>query len=386
MHMDPALPRLVGVIVAILLTGLVSRRLRQPHVVTYLLVGVLIGPQLLGLLEDQATITRLGEAGVIVLLFFLGMEVSIHRLLSGWRVAVIGTLFQILGSVGLVWGLGAWLGWDLPRILLVGFAISLSSTAVVVALLRRSGDLDTEVGRDAVGILIVQDVALAPMLVVLGLMQGEAPSPGRLALQGTGAVLVAVFVVFVLRRERIRLPFVGAAVREDHELQVFMALLLCFGIALATALLQLSTALGAFLAGLLVSEARETEWVQRSMEPFRVVFVAVFFVSIGMLLEPGFLRREAPLLAVLVATVLVTNTLLNALVLRALGRRWRQSLRVGALLSQIGELSFVLAAVGWVSGVIGSGDYQLVVSTIALSLIVSPAWITAVERLLPRRG
>lgn len=379
MHMDPLLPVLVGAIVAILEVGSAMRRLRQPHVIAYLAAGILLGPQGLGFFTDQATITRLGEVGVVLLLFFVGMEISIQKLLARWRIAIIGTGLQILISVGCVYILGVCLDWPLPRIVLVGFAISLSSTAVVVSMLRTWGELDTDTGRDALGILLVQDMALIPMLMVLGLLGGASHPTFHIWRQLIGGVGLVVLLAWIIRRGTLTLPF-GRILRKDHELQVFAAFLFCFGFAMLTAILGLSTALGAFIGGVLVASAKETEWVHRNLEPFRVIFVAFFFVSIGMLIDMRFFIDYWWMILLLALAALATNALINATLLRLLGRPWVVSLYVGAMLSQIGEFSFVLVAIGKQLGIIAEFAYQMTIGIIALTLVVSPPWIMGMRR------
>jgi len=381
MHMHPLLPALVASIFVALLVGAAVRRLGQPHVIGYLLVGVILGPSGLALFDGEA-VALVGEFGVILLLFFVGMEVDLARLVTGWRVSVVGTALQVLLSVAVVTTIGLAFDWPWARIVLVGFAISLSSTALVVTMLRQWREMNTEAGRDVLGILLVQDVAFAPMLIVVGFFGGGAPSASLLALQVAGFLAVGLVVALLIRRRGIRLPF-GAFLRHDHELQVFGALLRCFLFAWITAACGLSTALGSFVAGLVVASARETEWVHRSLDPYRVLFVAAFFVSVGMLVDVRFaLEQWKPLLA-LVLAALVTNTVINATILRSLGRSWRTSLYAGALLSQVGEFSFVLAAVGKDVGIMTDFGYQIVLGVIVGTLVLGPGWIAILR---PFRG
>jgi len=380
MHLDPSLPGIVGALLAILLLGLLLKRLGQPHVIAYLLAGVILGPEGLGLVTDDATLERMGAWGVVLLLFFVGMEVSPRELVHGWKVAVIGTLCQIAVSVAGMWVIGQWRGAGMDKVLLFGFVISLSSTAVVLKLLEDAGELRTPVGRDVLGILLVQDMALIPMLIVVAALGGDAVGPDEAAVALLGAVAVFGILAWVFRRGTVSLPF-RAAIRADHEIQVFAALALCFGLALLTGLMGLSTALGAFVAGILVGAARETRWVHDSLAPFRVVFVALFFVSIGMLVDVRFIGSQWPVVLTLVVLVLVSKTAINTLVLRVLGDPWRRSVYAGALLAQIGEFSYVLAAVGLQAGLIGVLDHQLAVAVISLSLLASPAWIHLARRL-----
>ena len=381
MHLDPAMGAIVGALFLILAVGLALRFLRQPHVVAYLIAGVLIGPGVTGLFMDTDALTRLGAVGVVLLLFFIGMEVSPKRLASNWRVSIVGTLLQILISVGFVWVVGAWLDWPFGRVLMLGFVISLSSTAVVLKILSDWNELDTPVGQDAVGILLVQDFAVVPMLIILDQLGGGSSEHSNIWLQVTGGAVILAILAYLAVREEVRLPFLKW-LKRDEELQLFGALSICFGIALLTGWMGLSTALGAFVAGMVIGAARETQWVHHSLAPFRVVLLAIFFVSIGMMLDLRFLVANLALVLSLVFVILVVNTFINAGILRLLGDPWKETLYAGALLAQIGEFSFVLAAVGINSHAISEYGYQLVISTIAVSLLFSPAWIMLVRRLL----
>jgi CPA2 family monovalent cation:H+ antiporter-2 len=381
MHIDPILPTLVAIIGVVLLIGLSLQILRQPQVIGYLLAGVAIGPFGLALLSDTEFASRLGGFGVILLLFFVGMEVAPRQLISGWRIAVIGTLAQVALSVALVIPIGLWFDWPVERVVLLGFVTSLSSTAVIIKLLRDSGEINRKEGQDILGILLTQDLIIIPMLIIVGLMGGEAPSWSGLGLQIGGSIIIISLLAWALTRDSFHLPF-GHLFRSDPELQVFAALLICLGLSLLTGLAQLSTALGAFAAGILVTAARETQWVHHTLEPFRVIFVALFFVSIGMLVDVSFISSHTMQVILLVVAVLVGNTLLNGIILRFLGYRWRESLYAGALLGQIGEFSFVLAAVGLTAGIISDIAYQYTIAVIALSLLVSPFWILAARRIL----
>lgn len=383
MHLDPIFPTLVGALFVILLVGLFLQRLKQPHVVGYLLTGILLGPHVIGLITEQAVIERLGAMGVVFLLFFIGMEVSPRKLISSWRIAVIGTCIQILLSVLCVWLLGKWLDWPLARSVLLGFVISLSSTAVVLKILQDSGELETETGQNVLGVLLFQDMAIIPMLIVIGLMSGEVPDSKHLAMQLIGAVLMIGLLAYLMVKEVIHLPL-AKWLKGNHEMQIFAALIVCFGLSLITGLFGLSTALGAFVAGMLIGAARETQWVHSSLEPFRVIFVALFFVSIGMLVDLTFIQHHWLQISALVLAVIVTNTFINAIIIRLLGDSWPDSLYSGVLLSQIGEFSFVLAAVGVKSNLITSYAYQLTVAVITLSLMLSPAWISLAKRVLYR--
>jgi len=336
MHMDPLMPALVGIVFVILVLA-------------------------------------------VLLLFFAGMEISIPELKKGWRVPVVGTLLQIAASVGCVLAIGWWLDWPSGRALLLGFVVSLSSTAVVLKLLRDEGEVGTPIGRDVVGVLLVQDVAIIPMLMAIGFLAGDAPSKTTLIAQLMAGVGIIGLLGFVAKKEHVPLP-IGKWLGDDKELQVLGAFAVAFGLAFLTGIAGLSTALGAFVGGVVVGASRETEWIHESLYPFHVFLLAAFFVSIGMMIDPGFLWDRLPIVLALLVAVLVTNTFLNAIIFHTLGRSWRSSVYGGAMLSQIGEFSFVLAAVGLRVGLIEEFAYRSTIAVIALSLLVTPIWIATVRR------
>ena len=328
MHMDPVIPSLVGAILVVSILGLGMRRLGQPVLVAYILAGLLLGPAVLGVFQDMALVARLGEFGVVLLLFFAGMEVCLPCLFSRWRVPILGTLFQILASIGAVGLIGLWFDWPLNRVILLGFVVSLSSTAVVLKLLDERGETDSLVGQNVISILLAQDVAVIVMLIVLQLLSGEAPALSTIGLQVLGMGCVVALLVFLIKVGGVRLPL-AVLHKNSRELQVFLALILCFGFALGTGLLGLSTALGAFVAGILLASAQETRWVHDTLDPFRIVFVALFFLAVGMQVDIRFLVDHWVQIGLLVLVVFVTNTLINAGILRFLNSTWKESLYAG---------------------------------------------------------
>jgi len=383
MHLDPMMPYLVGSILAVLLLGLLLRSIHQPYVIGYLIAGIILGPHGAAVITDEDMLGHLGAIGVVLLLFFIGMEVSPKKLVDNWKVAVFGTLMQILISVGCVWPLGLFLDWPVSRIVLIGFVISLSSTAVVLKLLQDWKEFDSKVGQNVLVILLSQDLAVIPMLIILSLLGGSNAEASNIWLQLSGATVMAALIAYIAMKETIRLPL-SKLVGNDHELQVFAALCICLGLSLLTGLAQLSTALGAFIGGMVVGATKETKWAHHSLEPFRIVFVALFFVSIGMLVDLNFIRSHWLQVSSLVILVIITNTFINGAILRMLGDNWRDSLYAGTLLSQIGEFSFVLAAVGIQSNIITSYGYQMTIAVISITLLISPPWIMFIKFILKK--
>lgn len=377
-NIDPLLIRLVVLALGIIGLGLFLRKLKQPYIVAYILAGVLLGNHGFEIITDDALISNLGASGLILLMFFIGMEVSIPKLLVTWRVSVFGTLIQVLLSLMFVSLLGYFLEWSLQEVVIFGFVLSISSTAVVLKLLEEKGDLHTKVGQKVLGVLLAQDILIVPMLIILNILSGKEFDAFEFGKQIVGGLILIIFVVWMVRHRRLRLPY-HETITKDHEIQVFIALAICFGFSIITAYFGLSAALGAFVAGMFISTARSTEWVHESLHAFRVVFVALFFVSIGMLIDMKFIQENFLLIMSLVAIIFLINSFINTFIMRLFNEDWANSLYAGATLAQIGEFSFILGATGYMYGLINLYDYQLVLSVISISLVMSPFWVILVR-------
>jgi CPA2 family monovalent cation:H+ antiporter-2 len=381
MEFDHVLPVIIGVIWLVILVGFILRKFNQPYVVSYLLVGILLGPSGFGLVSDQVTLYRMGEFGVMLLLFFIGMEMNLPSLLSRWKISFIPVFTQIIVNFFIITWLNRWLEWPVSRSLLLAFVISLSSTAVIIKILDEWHELHTRVGQTVIGILIAQDILVVPMLVILSLVSGGKVEENTLVLQTITLLGLAGVIIFIVKKGKIRLPFTKH-LRDDHELQVFVALGTCFGMAFLTGLAGLSTALGAFIGGVMMASARETEWIKNKLESIRVIFVALFFLSVGMLLNLNFLMENGWTVLTLVLVVLLINSFVVSLFLQLMGLSLRESIYAGSLLSQIGEFSFVLVASGFALRIVSDYAYQLSISVIALTLMISPLWIMMTKRVI----
>lgn len=379
-QIDSIMPKLALALFGIIVIATFLKKLNQPYIVAYLLSGVVLGPHIFNVFDDQAFIARLGNFGVVLLLFFVGMEIDPYQLIRSWKSIIISTLIQIGLSIGFVWIAGAYLGWSVAKIVLISFVITLSSTAVVVKLLQDWGEMDTTVGQCILGVLLVQDLAVVPMLITLNLLSGDSIQTNILLLQIFGALIIGLVMVLIFRKQTFKLPF-DSSLSESKEIQVFAALLLCLGMALITGYLQLSTALGAFIGGMLVSKAKQTQWVHHSLESFKVVFVALFFLSVGMLVDLKYVTEKWLLVLSLTGLAFILNTFINMLALKGTGISRKESFYGGAVLSQVGEFSFVIAAVGLNLKIITGDGYQLSITVISLSLIISPLWISIVKKL-----
>lgn len=378
---DPVLSKFVILSMVIITVGFVLRIFKQPAMVTYIVVGILVGPNGFAVITDESLITNLGSLGLVLLLFFIGMEIHLPNLITNWKVSVFGTIIQIMVSILIVWFLGQYFNWKLNQVVMLGFVISLSSTAVIVKLLQERNEMQTKAGQNVLGVLLVQDVLIVPMIIILSYMSGDKPDTTDVLKQVFGGILITGIIIYILKKKEIKLPFMGF-LKKDHEMQVFVAFALCFGFSIFTAFLGLSSALGAFVAGIILASTKSTKWVHDSLHAFKIMFVALFFVSVGMLIDLKFLQENFINVSVLVLMVFIVNYSINVLIMRLFRNNWKTSMYAGALLSQIGEFSFILGATGYYAGIIENNDYQLIISTIALTLLISPFWISLNRKII----
>jgi len=364
-------PDLVLVVVAGFCGGVVARLLRQPLVLGYLLAGVIIGPQVgLFSVRDPRELARLAEIGVTLLLFGLGLELSLRDLAPVRRIALIGTPIQIALTMGVGAALGGWLGLGWQESLWLGALISLSSTVVVLKALQAQGRIGTLSSRVMLGILVTQDLAFIPLMIIMPrLTTGE---------MGAGIVLAllkAVFFLALMLLVGVRLiPRLVERVARSGSRELF--LLVTIGIALGVGYLThwfgLSPAVGAFVAGVVLSESDYSHQALSDIVPLRDVFSLLFFASVGMLLEPSHLLAHWREVAVLALGVAAAKGAIFWGITRAFGYRNVVPLASALALFQVGEFSFVLAGAGLAAGAITRDLYTLVLNTAVITMILTP--------------
>jgi len=361
------------IVVAGLLGGLVAQRLRQPLILGYILAGVAVGPHVgLAPVSDVHDIERLAEIGVALLLFAIGLEFSLKELGPVRGVALVGTPIQILLTLGFGFAIGR--GLDLPWDVAVwlGAIFSVSSTMVVLKTLMAQGRMGTLSSRVMIGMLIVQDLAVVPMMILLPLL-GD-PATGLRAL-GVATIKAAAFLgVMVLVGTRL-LPRIVAGVARWNSRELFILVITAagLGIGYATWLVGLSFALGAFVAGLVISESDFAHQALSDIVPLRDLFGLLFFASVGMLLDPSYLLEHAGVVLGVVLAIGAAKALIFAGVVRAFGYGNVVPLAVGLGLFQVGEFSFVLAQVGLSSGSLNRDAYALVLTVAIVSMLLTPA-------------
>ncbi len=375
-----------ALVVAAAAVGYLSVRARVVPIVGFLLAGVLISPYQLGLVASTDAVDAAAEVGVILLLFTIGIEFSLERLARVWRWIVLGGGAQVLLAIAATAGLAAIAGRDWRIGLFTGFLVALSSTAIVLTVLADRRQTNTVRGRLALSVLVLQDLAVVAMVVLVPLLAADAeggPGPLLRAVATAGGI-VAVILVVARRLMPVLLARVAALCSPEVFLLAVVAI--CFGTAYLTALAGVSVSLGAFLAGLVVSESRHSTQALSEILPLKIIFTAVFFVSVGMLLDLGFLATNLPLVLGLAAAVLVIKGLTTTVALLPLGVGWRHAVAAALLLGQVGEFSFVLLNVGEDAGLspagLGEDGFQALVATTVLLMMATPLLAAAGDRLL----
>lgn len=359
-------------LVAALLGGFVAQRLGQPLLLGYIVAGVLVGPYTGGpTVSDLHDIELLAEIGVALLLFALGLEFNLKKLARVKWVAFVGTPLQLLLCIGLGWGLGRILGWSAYSALWLGALIALSSTMVILKTLTAQGTLGTLASRVMIGMLIVQDLAVVPLMIVLPELENLRAGLPELGLAVLRAGLFLVAMVLVGTRV-IPVVLKRIAAWNSRELFLIAVMAIGLGVGYATFLAGLSFAFGAFVAGMVLSESDYSHQALSDIVPLRDIFGMLFFVSVGMLLDPRFLLANLALILGLVAVVGLGKATIFVAVVRSFGYRGEVPLAVGLGLFQIGEFAFVLARVGLADGGLTSDQYSLVLTTALLTMVLTP--------------
>ena len=375
-----AIPHYLTEIVALIVAGAViayiSFRLRLVPIVGFLIAGVLIGPNALGLVRDQEIVDATAEIGVILLLFTIGIEFSLEKLARIQKLIFGGGTLQVGLSTLAVAGLLALFGVDWRAALFTGFLVALSSTAIVLKILGDEGETNSEPGQAALGLLIFQDLAIVVMVLVVPMLGGEGGGGAVGIIWAlTKALLIIAAVLLVARRI---MPKVLEMVARTCSPELFLltVIAICFGTAYLTSLAGVSLSLGAFLAGLLVSESRFSQHALGETLPLQILFSATFFVSVGMLLDLNFLAMNLPLVAGAIAVILIIKILTTGISLSTLGYKLPVAAACALTLAQIGEFSFVLARTGREVGLTpmnwGEAGSQTFIAATVVLMVATP--------------
>jgi len=358
----------------------ICQRLRIPSIVGFLLTGVIAGPHALRLIPDVGAVNALAELGVVLLLFTVGIELNIKDLLRIKRAFFLGGTLQVCLTVGAVWLVASFFGASSAQGLLWGFLIALSSTAIVVKILQERSEMESAHGRIAVAVLIFQDIVAVLMLLLIPVLAGGSFSPqGALMAMTKGVAVVALIVISALWLVPKLLHAVATA--KSRELFILSVVVLSFCVAWLTSSVGLSFAIGAFLAGLILSESHYGHQALAHILPFRDVFTSLFFVSLGMLVDWRVAFAQPWIFLLLVVVILFIKTLMAAMGTLLMGMPVREAANVGFSLAQVGEFSFVLAGVGVTSGFLTGEVYSLFLAVSVVTMAVTPLMMTIGRRL-----
>jgi CPA2 family monovalent cation:H+ antiporter-2 len=382
------LTQIAALVVAAAVIGYACARLRIVPIVGFLLAGVLIGPNALGVVREREIIDAAAEVGVILLLFTIGIEFSLGRLMAIRRLVLLGGSLQVVGAVGLTTGVLVLAGVDLRPAVFTGLLVSLSSTAIVLKLLANRGGTSSDTGRTSLGLLIFQDLAVVAMVLLLPVLAGgDDAGAGPLA-QALGTAVAVIVVTLVVAR-RVMPPVLEAVARAcSPEVFLLSVIALCLGTAYLTALAGVSVSLGAFLAGLVVSESRHSAHALGEVLPLQILFSATFFLSVGTLLDVRFLVQEPLLVLAAVALVLLVKTVSTGVAAVVTGVSVATAASTSLLLAQVGEFAFVLERIGRDEGLtpagLGAEGSQSFIAATVLLLVATPA-LAAAGRTLDTR-
>ena len=373
--------------------AVVATRLRLPTIVSFLLTGVLAGPHGLGIISAVEEVEHLAEIGVILLLFTVGLEFSLERL-NQIRTLVLGAGgLQVGLTIAATTVLARGLGLAAEQAVFVGFLVALSSTAIVFKLLAERGETDSPHGRFSTGVLLFQDLCVIPMVMLVPVL-GSAGGASSMEIV-VSLVKSVVVIGLVLLAARKLIPFLLAHIVQVQSQDIFVltVVLLAGGTAWLTGYFGLSLALGAFVAGLVISESPYSYQVLSDALPFRAAFNSLFFISIGMLLDTSFVMDQVFIVTALVVGLIALKLLVIGGVVTVFRYPFRVSLQVGMVLSQIGEFSFVLMGLGQRYNLLPGELYQLLLASAVLTMLLTPFLIAAapgvshwVERYFPLQG
>jgi CPA2 family monovalent cation:H+ antiporter-2 len=363
---------LVAVIAIALLGGLVARRLGQPALLGYIVAGVLLGPNTPGITVDREQVALLANVGVAFLMFALGVEFSFSEILRVRRIALIGGGLQIPLTLLLGALCGLAMGWTWQASLILGGGFAISSSVFALTFLLRRGEMETPHGRITLGLMVVQDLALIPMVALLPVLgHGESGVAAQLV-RSILLAAAALAIVILLGTRLVPAVLYSVARTESRELFLMTVVLIALGTAFVAEEAGLSLALGAFLAGLVVSESEFDREVLSEIAPLRDLFAMLFFVAVGMLIRPDELWREWQLVVGLLTALIAGKVLITGGALLAGGADHRAATLCATVTAQMGEFSFVLAGEGLADSIINSDQYGLILGVAVGSIVLTP--------------
>ncbi len=371
MHIPPLLSDTVIILGLSIGVMFVFNKLKLPTILGFLLVGVIAGPQVLSLVWS-GEVEMLAEIGVVLLLFTIGLEFSLTEMMNIRKAVFLGGTLQVGLTTLAVFGVVQYFGVGTGEAIFIGFLISLSSTAIVLKLLQEYGQINSPHGRTSLGMLIFQDLIVVPMMLFTPMLSGKQTDVGGelfiLAVKG----IVIIAAVFLLAKYIMPYVLYQIAKTKSRELFLLSVLVICFAVAVVTGLLGLSLALGAFLAGVIISESEYSHQAISNIIPFRVVFESFFFVSIGMLLDLDFLIQNIWMVLLLTFGTLILKTIITSIAGVSLKLAPRTIILTALSLCQVGEFAFILSKIGLSENIMTGDTYQYFLSVSIATMGITP--------------
>jgi CPA2 family monovalent cation:H+ antiporter-2 len=383
-NFDELLKSIVIMLLTVLLIGLLLKKLNQPYFVAYIIAGILLGPYCIKVFSNADTIAVIGELGLLIQMFFIGTKMEIQTLAKNIKKPIIGVAAQLFLSFLFIFLLGFDQDWSWKEVVLFSFIISLSSSAIILEYLEKNNEIKTSLGTLTSGILILQDFQLVPMILVINFFGQKNFNLTQIILLVSSTIAITLFLKFAFSNRSINFHFPDK-LKNDHEAQVFVGLLLCFGFGLLTQIVHLSAAIGALIGGLLISKSTSMQWLDTNLIPFRVFFLSLFFLSIGLQINVEFLTHHIGLIFLIVGIILLVNSVINAIIFRLLNESWQSSIYAGALLSQIGEFSLVLCLAAKAQNLVSDFWYQLTLTVISATMLMTAIWINIIRTFIYKR-
>jgi CPA2 family monovalent cation:H+ antiporter-2 len=359
----------------------ICHRLKTPAIVGFLLTGIVAGPYGLGLVKAVHEVEVLADIGVVLLLFTIGMEFSLEKLLRIRKSVLLGGSFQVLVTIAVASLVARQFGQPIGQSIFIGFLVSLSSTAIVLKLVQQRAEVDSPHGQTTLGILIFQDIIIVPMILLTPMLAGTSVSTIESVLFLFAKAIGIILLVIISAKWIVPQVLYHITKTRSQELFLLTVVVICLSIAWITSAAGLSLALGAFLAGLIISESEYSHHAIGNISPFRDVFTTFFFVSIGMLLDIEFFFKQPGTIILIAFAVLAVKSLIAAFAAISLGLQLRTSILVGLGLGQVGEFSFILSKTGLEHDLLSGDFYQIFLAFSVLTMAATPFIINLAPRI-----
>jgi CPA2 family monovalent cation:H+ antiporter-2 len=376
MNNEYVFAHLTIIILVAAVSGILLARLKQPIMIGYILAGIMFGPSGFSFISSQEQIQFYSELGILLLLFVIGMELDIRSFIRMWKIPTFFTVIQVVVNTVIALILTIIFDMSIYISLLVAFITSLSSTAAIVKVLEHIGEYRTDVGYITIGVLVAQDIAIVPMMLV---MKQCTSFNGSVLFDLCFAIGVVVMLIrYLSKKGKITIP--TEQILPSHDLTPVVTLAICFSVSSIVALLGMSEAYGAFLAGLFIGNTQERQNILTNIKPLQNVLLMTFFLSVGLMFDLDFLASNWTVVLLALIGITSWKILFNTVILKFFSIELAKAASIGIILAQLGEFSLILANVASQATIIGEYGHKLVVCVTALSLSMGPLFIALATR------